>query len=344
MKRAGLLIVALFILLCGPIAERVEAHGWRHFGGGGAYRHWGGYRGYGWGHHHHHWHGYRGVGYGSGWGYRPYYGYGWGYRPYYSFYRPVIGIGVGFGGYYGGYNTFYANPYYYYSTPLYYGQSYDFYNPWPVTYGYPSCSYSSPVINVTKIVVRKADVAPAAPVAIEPKGTVVRSSTIDTRSRARALVRLGDAAFREGRYVDALTRYRTAAETAPDDAEAQFRKGHAYIANGKFDQAAIAFRNALALEPAARRGGFRLDDLYGAKSAAKGVHLENLAAAALMHEDSADSYFLLGLMLRFEGEHDRAEKFFAKAASLSPETRRSLARLLPAAAEEHVSLDLGRDA
>jgi tetratricopeptide (TPR) repeat protein len=170
---------------------------------------------------------------------------------------------------------------------------------------------------------------------------LVRSSPLDSRSRARALLKLGDAAFREGRYVDALTRYRSAVEAAPDDAEAQFRKGHAHIANGKFDLAAAAFRSALKRDPSARRAGFKLDELYGAKSAAKGMHLENLAAAALTHEDSADNYFLLGLMLRFDGEHDRAEKFFTKAAALSPETRRSLARLLPEAKEEPVSFELG---
>jgi len=91
----------------------------------------------------------------------------------------------------------------------------------------------------------------------------------------------------------------------------------------------------LELEPAARRDGFKLDDLYGSKSVAKGVHLENLAAAGLMHEDSADNYLLLGLMLRYDGQRDRAEKFLAKAAALSPDVGRSLVAFRDDKSDEH---------
>jgi tetratricopeptide (TPR) repeat protein len=209
-------------------------------------------------------------------------------------------------------------------------------------------------VNVTRIVVRKsAPPAPAAdppapgvdrpapaPVAA-PRATLVRSSTITDRSKARQQIKLGNAAFLAGRYSDALTRYRNATEAAPDYAEAYYRKGHAYIASGKYELAAAAFRRGLELEPAANREGFRLDDLYGEKSVAKGVHLENLAAAALMRADVADNYFLLGLMLRFDGEHERAEKFLAKAAALSPAMRTAVARFVPEMAERPVSLESG---
>jgi hypothetical protein len=112
------------------------------------------------------------------------------------------------------------------------------------------------------------------------------------------------------------------------------------LANGQYSLAAMAFRRALQLEATARRDAFQLDDLYGVGSAAKGTHIENLAAAALT-DDSADAYFLLGLMLRFDGQPARAEKFFAKAASLSPETRKAVASLLPVEMTEPVSLEIG---
>jgi len=351
MKRAALLVmVVLSLVLVPAMQETAEAfhghHGWGHFG----HRHWGGWGG-GWG-------GYRGwSGYG-GWGvgYRSYYG-GFGYRPFYSFYRPYYGIGIGvgygglgygWGGYYGGYY-----PAYYYSNPgasYFYGQTPYYYNSF---YGYPSCSYSAPainyyatpVVNVTRIVVRKSDppapaVDPApAPVAA-PRATVVRS-TIPDRSRARQQMKLGDAAFLAGRYSDALNRYRHAVDAAGDYAEAHYRRGHAYVAVGKYDLAAAAFRRALELDPAARRDGFRLNDIYGAESKAKMVHLENLAAAALMREEDANNYFLLGLMLRFDGESDRAEKFLAKAAALSATMRASIAALRSEPVERTVSLPLG---
>jgi len=334
MKRAGLLLaVALMILLGTSTAEAFHGywrhHHWghRHFGGGGAYRHWGGYRPY-WG----------GVSISIG---RPYYGYGWGYRPHYwNAYRPLYGH-YGYHSFYRpyAYSSFYyrhAWPSYYYSAPHYYHwPSYD-YEPaysYPA-YSYPACYFSSaPTVNINRLIVLKSDdldrrLDPA------PKAAIVRTVRVDLLPRARQLIRLGDAAFLEGRYVDALSRYRTAAETAPDYAEAHFRKGHAYIALGKYPLASTSFRKALRLDPSARRDGFKLDDLYGAGSIARGVHLENLAAMALMREDSPDSYFLLGLMLHFGGEDKRAEKFFARAAELSAETREAVAGFLPVRLKE----------
>lgn len=370
MKRACLLLVAVLSLLLGPVSQRAAAFhghhhgGWGHFGGG--YRHWGGwgggYRGYGYGG----WGGYRGGYGGWGYGYRPiynnYYNYGFGYRGiglglglgYGGYGLGYSGYGLGYGGYYGGYAPYYYSSGYYNASPYFYNQSPYFYNSY---YGYPSCSYTTPsinyyatapVVNVTRIVVRKADppapgVDPPAPAPAAAKATLVRSSTITDRSKARQQIKLGNAAFLAGRYTDALTRYRNAAEAAPDYAEAHYRKGHAYIASGKYELAAASFRRGLNLEPSANREGFRLNDLYGEKSAAKGVHLENLAAAALMREDVADNYFLLGLMLRFDGEHERAEKFLAKAAALSPSMRTAVAKFLPDTTERPVSLESGDD-
>ena len=60
-----------------------------------------------------------------------------------------------------------------------------------------------------------------------------------------------------------------------------------------------------------------------------------------MREESADSYFLLGLMLRYDGQTDRAEKFLAKAAALSTEDRSAIAGLTSPATEVPVSLVVG---
>lgn len=60
-----------------------------------------------------------------------------------------------------------------------------------------------------------------------------------------------------------------------------------------------------------------------------------------MREDVADNYFLLGLMLRFDGENERAEKFLAKAVSLSPAMRTAVVALLPDTKARPVSLDVG---
>ncbi len=286
-----------------------------------------------------HWHGYRtwgGVGLNVSVGYRPVI-----YQPAYV---ATPYFGYGYGGYGYGYNAFYT-PAYYYSVPGYYSYpAYYYYSPgvyYSPNYCYPAWYGSAPTININNVIVRRSEPALKDPV----DKPVVERSSVEAIARARAHIRLGDASFADGRYVDALTRYRAAAESAPNYAEAHFRKGHAYLGHGNFELASASFRKALALDPAAARPGFTLATLYGKDSVAHGVHLENLAAAALIDESSPDAYFLLGLMLRFSGDSARAEKFFAKAASLAPEIAPLLARFEtkpPAATDEvPVSLELG---
>lgn len=364
---ASLWLAALLLLLLPTDAKaghRHHHHGGHHhfhggFGGGHAYRHWGGFghrpwggvslsigfrpRYYGLGGYGLGGYGYRGYGYGNyGWG--GYYGSPFGLgSSYSSFYQPVVYRSFYSGPAWSTYDV-YGPPYYYYQSPTYY------YGP---TYTYPVQGYvpwngfgSQPSVNVTNIVVRRKFPEPRTvvehPEAFERRGMVKETSTlvgttsIGDQTRARRLIRLGDEAFRADRYIDALNHYRNATEAAPRFAEGHFRKGHAYLANGQHAAAANAFRKALQLEPTAQREAFRLDDLYGIGSKAKTIHLESLAAAGLTNKDSADVYFLLGLMLRFDGHATRAEKFFVHAAALSPETRTALARLLPVEAEERV--------
>ena len=65
------------------------------------------------------------------------------------------------------------------------------------------------------------------------------------------------------------------------------------------------------------RGGFRLSDIYGGATMTKSHHLESLAEWAVTKRNSADSYFLLGLFLEYDGQEARAEKFFQKASDLA---------------------------
>jgi hypothetical protein len=268
-----------------------------------------------------------GYGWGGGWG-----GYGWPYRSY------------GWGGFYGGglygpvgYRSVYVGPAWgyspYYYSPIYYRPVY--YQP---SFGYPiyyDCHYpGGTTLGATELLVSRDIARPASALASTPITTRSPSRTItstrssvDLLARSRRLIRLGDESFGSGRYRDALSRYRDAAMTSPELAEVHFRKGHAYLANGQLALAADAFRRGLALEPTAHRDGFRLSDLYGDDTVARDVHLENLAAEALMKEESADAYFLLGMMLHFDGDSARADKFFAKAVELSPDTGAALAAL-----------------
>ncbi len=157
----------------------------------------------------------------------------------------------------------------------------------------------------------------------------VRYSNPDARSKARAYLTQGDNLFREQRYAAAAQQYRAAASLAPDLAEANWRYSHTLVAMGEFDLAVNAVNRALAASSDTGRNGFTLDSLYGTIGTAKTSHLERLANQAL-ETDSPNAYFLLGLTLHYSGEAQRAEKFFAKAAEVTPSSATHIAAFLPA--------------
>jgi hypothetical protein len=144
-----------------------------------------------------------------------------------------------------------------------------------------------------------------------------RVASIESRRKAERLLREGDELFRSQNFHFALQKYKLAASTAADLAEAFWRKGHALIATHNYELAATAFKRASALSEDVGRDGFELSELYGGAAMTKTQHLESLAEWALAHPDSSDPYFLLGVFLHYDGQPARAEKFFAKAADLA---------------------------
>jgi tetratricopeptide (TPR) repeat protein len=145
----------------------------------------------------------------------------------------------------------------------------------------------------------------------------VRASSIEQRRKADQYLAQGDSLFREQRFHSALQKYKLAALAAPDMAEAFWREGHALVATSNFDLAASAFKRAIAIDPNVRRGGFTLDKLYATASMAKTAHIEQLAGWALEHAESSNAYFLMGVTLAYDGQAERAAKFFRRAADMS---------------------------
>lgn len=145
----------------------------------------------------------------------------------------------------------------------------------------------------------------------------VKFSNAESRQRANQYVGYGDALFQKQRFHEALQRYKTAAVSGPDLAEVFFRQGHAYVATNHFDLAAKAFKRAVSLSGDVHRDGFRLDDLYDDNKLAKTAHVETLARRALSDPTDADAFFMLGLYLHYDGQAERAKKFFQQAEKLS---------------------------
>jgi tetratricopeptide (TPR) repeat protein len=155
------------------------------------------------------------------------------------------------------------------------------------------------------------------PAAVASAKPIVRVANSEYRRKAEKYVAEGDALFRAQNFHSALQKYKLASNAAPDMAEAYWRQGHAMIATSNFDLASGAFKRAIALSDDTTRGGFQLSDLYGSAVLTKNGHLEALAGHALDRSASSDPYFLLGVFLTYDGQRERAEKFFDRAADLA---------------------------
>jgi tetratricopeptide (TPR) repeat protein len=178
------------------------------------------------------------------------------------------------------------------------------------------------------------------PATVDPDGTPwevtpaevadkLRRSNEESRARGKRFLDFGNALFLEQRFHEALQRYKSAIEAAPDLSEAYVREGFALMAVNQYRLATKAFKIALELDPEIVKSRFRLDDLYGDNRLAKNSHVELLAREAIANPADADLLFLVGMSLYTDGEVDRARRFFAKAAELGgEEAARLLAPLL----------------
>jgi tetratricopeptide (TPR) repeat protein len=344
--RRILLAAAMLAALLAAATPAEARHGHCGYGGygggwGGGYCGYGGFGGYrscgygGFG-------GYRSCGYGGWGGYglglsvgycQPYYNYGYNYAPSYI---------------YGGFNM----PRYYYPTPIgyygYYGSTYDpnsNFNGLALSNGNIATETTpAQVLNLLRLnqndlladLRERANPLPRIgglqETTITAAKPALNQSNIAQRRKADQQIATGDMLFREQKFHAALQQYKDAARLAPDMAEPYWRQGHALIATANFELAGGAFKRALALDPNTSRDGFTLNKLYGPATIAKASHLEDLAAWALDHVASSEPYFLMGVTLHYDGQADRAAKFFARAAEMAGATGGHIAAFAPAVA------------
>lgn len=141
----------------------------------------------------------------------------------------------------------------------------------------------------------------------------VRASNAQTLARAKKQVENGDVLFAAQKYADALASYSDAARTAPDLADAYFRKAAADIALARYDDAVSAIKFGLQLAPTWVDGPFRFSALYGGNVLAEQSHRDVLDRAVASRPTS-DLLFLSGVV-RYFGEHPKqSETYFQKAS------------------------------
>ena len=209
--------------------ERVGDPGAGNSGGGYGDGYYG--DGYDDGHYdHHHYHDYC---HSLFWGHH--YGYGWyGYFPSYCF-----GYWWSSYWYYGGYWRYgYAPSFYWYGPFL----------PWSYSIVYQSGSYDDQEVVYVYEDDEPVEEAPAAiGEAVAPRGDEALNRAADY------YLTLGDRAFRDGRYGDAVHFYAKAVEFAPEEGILYLILSDALFATGDYHYAAYALRRALELDPGLAR-------------------------------------------------------------------------------------------
>jgi hypothetical protein len=158
--------------------------------------------------------------------------------------------------------------------------------------------------------------AGAAPGDFQPRGKP-RATNTESKARAGKLIQHGDSLFVKQKYNSALERYREAATTAPDLAEAYFREVFALVGTNQYDSAKKALERGLRVRPNWPDANFELTTLYGPKNhLARISHREALASAIEQNPQSADLLLLMGVLLYSDGERDRSQLFFDRAIEL----------------------------
>jgi tetratricopeptide (TPR) repeat protein len=248
---------------------------------------------------------------GNGFGY----GYGFGYPPYP--YTPP---------YYGPYS--YIGPLYIPADQLY-GLG-----PLQRMMGY--APYVPPVNNNIIVAPRAgfgngiAPVQPAVPFQADPPDDPPpeRGTNAESVALARRILAVGDEYFQNQKFASAYQRYTSATKAAPQLADAYMRQGLSLVALGRYDQAVRTIKRAVEFDPGLSQSEFRLDILYGPNRMAKQAHLDALAKAATDQPEDSDLLFLLGFLLHFDGQTDRAKPFFQRAAQLAGNNQNHLTGFL----------------
>jgi tetratricopeptide (TPR) repeat protein len=135
------------------------------------------------------------------------------------------------------------------------------------------------------------------------------------RDRAWRFIEFGDKQFRAGEYHAALVRYKKAAISAGDLADAHFRQALAYLALGQYDRGTEAVIRGLTHNSSWPTSAFHLDEVY-TDDAQKALHHRELMRWLDEHPQDANAHFLLGVFRHFNGAAEQAVDAFRRTLEL----------------------------
>lgn len=230
----------------------------------------------------------------------------YGYAPHYSIYTPYyfnyLHCSPWSFGYYGSHFGFkfggWFYPYgFYYRSYRGYGHSY-----WsPIDYSYCLPSYYSIVYVTQTYDTGPSDSLPpeqaTQPAAAAP-ALLTTSASKPLDAAADRYIQLGDEAFGEGRYSDAVQLYAKAVEFAPEEASLYLVLSDALFASGDYHYAAYVIRKALELDPLLTNTQVDKHDFY-ANPAILDQQLAVLESYLIRHPIDRDARLVLALNYLF---------------------------------------------
>ncbi len=156
------------------------------------------------------------------------------------------------------------------------------------------------------------------PPANRPIAVAVKKSNGAAKQRSLHQQGLGDVAFFDQNFSKAYAHYRDAMRAAPDIPENYFRMGWALAATGHLESAVREIKRGLLLDPYWPLTGISLDERFGPENEIR-KNSVLLNAAQWVREDirDPDRLFLMGVLLHFNNDIDKALKFFETAGQLA---------------------------
>jgi tetratricopeptide (TPR) repeat protein len=149
----------------------------------------------------------------------------------------------------------------------------------------------------------------------EPSGTIPAPAAAQSplSIAAQRYLELGDRAFREGRYTDAVQFYAKAVEFAPDQGALYLVLADALFAAGDYHYGAYSVRRALELDPALVESQVDKHSFYP-DPAQFDAQLDQLERYIAEHPTDRDARLVLGLNYLFGGRPMDAERTLSGAA------------------------------
>lgn len=161
---------------------------------------------------------------------------------------------------------------------------------------------------------------------------VPRASNLEAKRRSIRFEAMGDEAFARRAWSDAYQRYKQAGEQAQDRVEPRYKLAYTMVAQGLYGMAALEFKRAVAISRDFPWTGPSLETVYGENSELlRNSILEKVAGWVREDIRDPDRLFVMGVMLHFNKEPDKAVQFLKMAVQVTEGTSPATAFLEPAA-------------